>query len=223
MNSEPVLCAGCHGDPALGAPLTDKSKYYLSGAIHGFHSTVSPQPECYDCHPGNVTKCSRSLAHTAPDGNCKECHGDLSQVSMSISTGRTPWATEPKCLDCHTGVAEIDTGNSLYRNFTGHGGVYCASCHSSPHAQIPTGLVSDNYMAIQYQGAGKSIGSCGACHSSSRGEGDIGEFSEEHGGSNPRVPNACSICHTQIPTDTTKWPHAFQWTSTQGTGSAGGD
>jgi len=219
VSQEPILCASCHGDPALGSPKTADVKY-LSDAIHGFHATVSPQPACYDCHPGQVTECSRSLAHTAPGGNCQTCHGDLAQVSGSIESGRTPWLTEPKCVTCHAGVAGVDTGTTLYRNDTGHGGVYCASCHSSPHAMIPTDVLSDNYQALQYEGAEKTIGSCGACHQSSRGGGSIGEYPEEHGGSNPRVPNACNICHTTVSTDTSQWPHSFEWTATPGTGSA---
>ena len=79
VSQEPVLCASCHGDPALG--VAKGNTKYLSDAVHGFHSTVSPQPACYDCHPGLVTKCSRSLAHTAADGNCVTCHGDLAQVA----------------------------------------------------------------------------------------------------------------------------------------------
>ncbi len=221
VTSEPVLCASCHGDPALGAPKSTSK--YLSDAVHGFHSTVNPQAACYDCHPGKVTQCSRSLAHTAADGKCTTCHGDLAQVSGSIESGRVPWASEPKCVTCHPNVAEVDTQDTLYRNATGHGGVYCASCHSSPHAMVPTGLLSDNYQALQYQGAAKTIGSCGACHSSSRGQGAGGDFAEEHGGTNPRVPNACSICHTSVPSNTANWPHAYQWRATQGTGTARGD
>ena len=53
VNSKPVLCASCHGDPALGAPKTKDVKY-LSDAVHGFHSTVSKPPACYDCHPGRI-------------------------------------------------------------------------------------------------------------------------------------------------------------------------
>jgi hypothetical protein len=220
VSQAPVLCAGCHGDPALGSPRTTGMKY-LSEAVHGFHATVSPQPACYDCHPGQVTRCSRSLAHTAADGNCQTCHGDLAQISGSIESGRTPWVSEPKCVTCHTGVAEVDTGTTLYRNDIGHGGVYCASCHSSPHAMIPTNVLSDNYQALQYEGAAKTVGSCGACHPTSRGGGEIGDYQEEHGGANPRVPNACNICHTSVTTNTAQWPHAFQWKATQGTGRAG--
>jgi hypothetical protein len=219
--ARPVLCAACHGDPALGTPKNGAK--YLSDAIHGFHSTVSPQPSCYDCHPGGVTKCSRSIAHSTADGNCQTCHGSLATVSSSIQQGRVPWGNEPQCVTCHTGVAEVNTPNVLYRNATGHNGIYCASCHSSPHAMVPSTTTIDNYQALQYQGAAKAIGSCGVCHANSRGQTSIREFSQEHGGSNPRVPNACTVCHTVVPTDTTRWPHAFQWQGTQGTSTAEDD
>src|SRR5665647_528846 len=92
----------------------------------------------------------------------------------------------------------------------GHGGVYCASCHSSPHSMIPTTEQADNYQALQYQGKAVSIGSCAACHSTSKGEG-LDEYGEAHGGSNPETYNACFICHTSVKADTAKWPHGFQW------------
>jgi hypothetical protein len=215
VNSKPVLCASCHGDPALGAPKSKDVKY-LSDSIHGFHSTVSKPPSCYDCHPGQNTKCSRSIAHTTADGNCITCHGELSQVSGSIDSGsRVPWANEPKCITCHSGIDQVDTGDTLYRNAMGHGNIYCASCHSSPHAMVPTTEQADNYQALEYQGKAVTISSCAACHPSSKGEGgDPGEF--PHTGPNPENPNACYICHTSVnSTDTTKWPHSFQWKSRQ--------
>ncbi len=215
VSQEPVLCASCHGDPALGKP--DAGPFhYTSDHIHGFHATVNPQPSCYDCHPGQATQCSRSLAHTAEGGNCTTCHGDLANVSSSIDAGRIPWVVEPKCATCHTGVAQVDTQNTLYRNAQGHGGVYCTSCHGSPHAMVPTSQRSDNLQALQYEGKALTISDCRVCHRSSRGgnEGDgsnLGEFAEEHGGSNPRVAAACFICHTSVSTNTANWPHLFQW------------
>lgn len=80
-------------------------------------------------------------------------------------------------------------------------------------------LLSDHRAAIQAL-TRWSLGSCGACHSSSRGGGDIREFAGVHAGSNPRTANACNICHTSVSTDTSKWPHSFQRSATQGTGSA---
>jgi hypothetical protein len=211
-SSTPVLCAGCHASPALGQASRIGSIPFLSESIHGFHAQVGAA--CYDCHPGVRTQCSRSLAHTAADGNCTSCHGDMTKVSSSItSRGRIPWVSEPACASCHTGVAGVDTGAALYRNSTGHGGVACAACHGSPHAMVPTRQASDNYQVLQYQGysgAVKALGSCGVCHQSSRGAGIGGEFMETHG-TPGAVPNGCSACHTSIPSNAKAWPHGYTW------------
>jgi hypothetical protein len=209
--SKPVLCASCHPSPALG--INTGSQMYLSRALHGSHATRGAS--CYDCHPGTTTKCNRSLAHTADDGNCTTCHGDMAKVASSIATeGRVPWANEPACATCHTGVTGVSTGTALYRKSQGHGDLYCSACHGSPHAMYPSREVSDNYQSKQYQGftsTVKTIGSCGVCHDSSRGENNSGEFSEKHGGTNPEKVIGCRACHTSIPSNTAGWPHAYTW------------
>ncbi len=203
----PVLCSSCHPSPALGGTSANP-EMYLSAAIHGSHA--SRGAACYDCHPGSQTQCNRSLAHEGPDGNCTTCHGSMAQVASSITGGsRVPWLSEPKCATCHTGVTGVDTGSTLYRNATGHGGVYCEGCHGSPHAMVPSGQESDNYQVRQYQNKAVTLGSCAACHSRSHG-GGASEFGEEHGGSNGRA-TACNVCHTQVSTNTANWPHAFTW------------
>jgi hypothetical protein len=198
---------------------------YLSKAVHGFHAQTPNAPACYDCHPGTQTKCSRSSRHTAADGNCISCHGNLGMVANTIAdvgstSGRVPWVIEPTCVTCHKGVPQVDTGTTLYRNAAGHGGVSCAACHGSPHAMVPTNPIGsftnwDSYQALQYQGytgTVKSIGSCGVCHPSSRGqERSIGEFAETHGGPAPAQAIGCSACHTSIQTQVASWPHAYQW------------
>jgi mono/diheme cytochrome c family protein len=224
----PVLCASCHADPILHTVNQNGATEYLSVAMHKFHSDKGAT--CYDCHPGDKTQCSRSLAHTNSDGGCTTCHGDMANVASSIETGgRIPWMSEPKCVTCHKGVAEVDTGNTLYRDAAGHGGLHCSACHYSPHAMIPSREASDNYQANQYQASSKTIGSCGACHSDSRGEG-LSDYLEEHGYKNPQKKNGCNICHTAInSTDTTNWPHQYQWqnsnvsSGTFGGGTSGGN
>lgn len=225
QESAPVLCATCHGSPALGGTTAGSSGKYLSQAIHGSHA--SRGAACYDCHPGPTVPCNRSTAHTAQDGNCTTCHGSMANVANTIQDGtRTPWVNEPKCIDCHTGVPGVDTGDVLYRNATGHGGLYCSTCHGSPHAMLPSGQGSDSYQALQYQGKNVTIGSCAACHESSRGGEDESEdksrrsvrngddsFAEVHGGSSPEKLSACHVCHTSVSSDTTEWPHQFLWNS----------
>jgi len=210
---KPVLCAKCHGSPALGQSGPGTSGKYLSQAIHGFHASKNAQ--CYDCHPGTVTMCSRSLAHmgSSGDGNCITCHGEIASIASGIESGsRIPWINEPRCASCHTGVSGVDTGTDLYRNSHGHGNLYCSACHGSPHAMFPSREANDNYQPYQYQGGTiKTLGSCGVCHDNSRGEGSGGEFSEVHGGSSPERKNACHVCHTSISTATASWPHAYSW------------
>lgn len=213
MSEKPVLCAKCHGSPALGTTGPGTSGKYLSEAIHSFHSDKGAA--CYDCHPGTTTMCSRSLAHmgTNSDGNCTTCHGDMANVASTIGSGaRVPWVNEPKCSACHADVTGVDTGDGLYRNSKGHGNVMCSACHGSPHAMFPSRVTSDNYQPNQYQGSKiKTIGSCGVCHDNSRGEGSGGEFTEVHGGSSPENKNACHVCHTAITSTTSSWPHAYTW------------
>jgi hypothetical protein len=217
----PILCASCHGSPALGSSPGDRGSagLYLSEAIHGFHADKTTSGgsaiACYDCHPGKNTQCNRSLAHTASNGNCIICHGAMPQLAMAITNDtKVPWVDEPRCISCHAGIAEVDTGTLLYRNATGHGGVYCAGCHQSPHAMVPSRESVDNYQALQYQDAYVTIGSCAACHSSSKPEGgDIGEFQEKHAGTNPERRSACAVCHTALPANVNSsgFPHQFEW------------
>jgi hypothetical protein len=58
----------------------------------------------------------------------------------------------------------------------------------------------DNYQALQYQDDSVTIGSCAACHSSSKPEGgDVEAFREKHAGTNPERRSACAVCHTALP------------------------
>jgi hypothetical protein len=202
----PVLCADCHGSPALGQTGPGSSELYLSQVIHGFHSTKNAA--CYDCHPGATTKCNRSTAHTTADGNCTTCHGTMANITTTITNGRVPWVSEPNCVGCHTFVAEVDTGSTLYRNASAHNGLSCPACHGSPHAQVPSDKAADNYQALQYQNKALPLGSCKVCHSGSKGGGLTG-IVEAHGGSRP---TSCMVCHTgPISTNNPlEFPHRFQ-------------
>jgi hypothetical protein len=147
----------------------------------------------------------------------------MAEVASSINLGaRIPWVAEKSnCATCHnaTGVIpEVETGAILYRNGKeGHGGVSCAACHGSPHAMVPSSQASDNYQATQYMsqlpGANlnteTSMGSCGACHNSSKPH-SLSGWIEEH---RSEHTSACNVCHTGFtdPGTVSKWPHSFQW------------
>jgi hypothetical protein len=130
----------------------------MSRVIHNFHATLTnpdgtplfpamPSPvgrttatrdtflarTCYQCHPGQVTKCFRGVMFGA-GAACQDCHGNLAQVGNDFSknvsstspgafvlaadyytnpaTPRVPWANEPACQSCHTGDVNSNLANS---------------------------------------------------------------------------------------------------------------
>lgn len=161
-NSKPVLCANCHSSNALGKP-GQAGLPSLSRAMHAKHSEEAPNTSCYSCHPGQQTQCLRGAMYLKGK-TCTDCHGTLSQVASSISAGRRPWLDEPKCSQCHDSNHSENTGK-LYRNSTGHGGLYCTACHNSPHAELPTAQPRDAVQAMRVQGTSSYIGKqCTVCH-----------------------------------------------------------
>ena len=55
--------------------------------------------------------------------------------------------------------------NTLYRNSNnGHGGLYCESCHTSPHAILPSREERDNRQNVALQGYAGTLTECYVCH-----------------------------------------------------------
>jgi hypothetical protein len=222
-SSAPVLCASCHGSPILGQTGRGSAGTYMSEAIHASHANRNAS--CYDCHPGASTKCNRSIAHTDAIGACTNCHGSMANVAATIKVkGRLPWSNEPTCTQCHTNVPGTDTNGALFRDSAGHGQMACVACHNSPHAMLPSNVAGDSYSAVYYQGkeaAEKTIGSCGACHSSNHGKG-FSDWYDTHGRSGAGTQSACNVCHTGFTNPIqANFPHQFLWnarTATVGSG-----
>ncbi|MFB3896577.1 MAG: cytochrome c3 family protein [bacterium] len=161
FNTKPILCAKCHASNALGMSGTPGLPS-LSQAMHGFHASEVPSISCYNCHPGVTTQCLRGAMYLAGK-TCTNCHGTIAQVANSISTGRRPWLDEPRCANCHTSTYAENSG-VLYRNSTGHGGVYCEACHNSTHAELPTVQPRDGIQAFRLQGTATPLSNCMICH-----------------------------------------------------------
>jgi hypothetical protein len=170
MNSRPVLCAECHQSNAIFAP--GKSGIpSLSRAMHRKHAgEVSQNTDgCYNCHPGPATQCLRDVMSQLPLNpkiDCVSCHGTMQQVSQNT----TPWLKEPRCDNCHIkvgtgGINVYQQNNALYRNSTGHGGVYCEGCHDSTHAIAPSSQPRDALKFIDLQGHAGTLDVCLVCHS----------------------------------------------------------
>jgi hypothetical protein len=162
-NNTPILCAGCHGSNALGIQGTP-GLGSLSEVIHEKHGGETN--DCYKCHPGPNTQCLRDVMHTA-GMVCQDCHGSVTQVAQSIQQGREPWLEEPSCgiVACHGPNFSPEPGK-LYRQSKGHGGLYCSTCHGSPHALVPSENDRDNLQNVNLQGFAGPLKKCSVCHGS---------------------------------------------------------
>lgn len=165
--AKPVLCAGCHADPALGTTGARGVKS-LSQAMHGSHaSRMAPVAgignACYACHPGFKTNCQRDI-HFKKGIACQKCHGSMRTVA---NPSRRPWVDEPTCGSCHQQRKpnfRFEEPGKLFKDSRGHGGVHCAACHGPQHATGPALTAADNVQAIQHQGHAGTITKCTVCH-----------------------------------------------------------
>ncbi len=159
---KPVLCASCHASNALG--LTGNPDLpSLSEAVHKQHGEVTN--DCYKCHPGPNTQCLRDIMSTQHGFVCQSCHGSVTQVGESISSGREPWFQEPSCgaLECH-GPNYAEEPGKLFRESRGHGNLYCSVCHGEPHAIVTSRVDRDNVQNIALQGYAGTLNKCSVCH-----------------------------------------------------------
>ncbi len=159
MNQRPVLCADCHASNALGMSGYNDIPN-LSNAIHEKHaSEVADTLEgCYNCHPGPTTECLRDVMSTEHDMDCIDCHGGMEEVAQNPN----PWLNEPTCSD--SGCHFIGQDQPLYRQSKGHGDIYCAACHDSPHAIAPSREANDGIKFMQLQGTNGPLNQCTVCH-----------------------------------------------------------
>jgi len=161
-NNTPILCASCHASNALGTT-GQPGLPSLSEAIHKQHGGITN--DCYKCHPGPNTQCLRGVMKTQHNFVCQDCHGSVTQVGESISSGREPWLQEPSCgaSSCH-GSTYAEEPGKLFRESRGHGGLFCSACHGEPHAIVPSGNDRDNVQNIALQGYAGTLNNCATCH-----------------------------------------------------------
>jgi hypothetical protein len=157
-SGNPVLCSSCHADPALG--MVGKSGLpSLSAAMHGKHAEETNN--CYACHPGPNTQCLRDVMSTQFGMTCTDCHQGGMQALANEN--RTPWVDEPRCANCHD-TQHAENPGKLFKQSTGHGGLYCEACHNSTHAILTSREAKDNLQSIALQGFAGTISKCTVCH-----------------------------------------------------------
>jgi hypothetical protein len=193
LASQPVQCADCHADNAVGAAGIAGIES-LSFAMHNHHnndclaypdtcvSDITPDTTsgCYNCHPGPKTQCLRDVMSEQYAFNCTTCHGNMAMpaspgafhestyatmgVAPSITSGRRPWLDEPKCSDAACHGPGYAMDQPLFQNSRGHGGIYCEGCHDSTHAIAKSREPNDAVKFMQLQGQTGSLRKCTVCH-----------------------------------------------------------
>ncbi|MCU7797598.1 MAG: PKD domain-containing protein [Candidatus Thiodiazotropha sp. (ex Myrtea spinifera)] len=227
-----MLCQDCHGNMAQvgddfsrNVSPTNVGAFELGGDF--YTNPAQPrvpwanEPGCGSCHTGDAMNNMASDANVVvnpadADGNLDSIR--LFQAYKSNDAKATPIvptnkrfaenvieATNPVITD----PSDVRIGNPmLYRVSTGHGGIFCETCHGSTHGIWPNknDLANDNVAANQLQGHKGTIIECDTCHTGSLGntlEGPhgmhpVGDTSFADGGhASPAEnnPNACRACH----------------------------
>ena len=159
-------CYRCHPGSATkclrgamgGAIAADGSMEMQCQSCHGNMSTVGtpfPQrigwfmePNCGQCHVSATNQIIRyASAFTDTNNWIYRTNADRT-FATTANTPPTPWNL------------------SLYRFSVGHGGLQCAACHGSTHAEFPSIHANDNVRNIKIQGHAGVMSECTACHTS---------------------------------------------------------
>jgi cytochrome bd-type quinol oxidase subunit 1 len=174
-NRSPSACIFCHPVSPTGATRN----------LRDIHAAIGL--DCTNCHGGMEDQALGLLKQEQQTGKKRAAilmvHLKPTTVaSVDEVVPRKPWINQPDCLHCHVGyqAPETDTTTNiwtkgeqeLYRNRTDESGrLFCAACHSSPHALYPAdnphGAQLDVLQPLQYQRNRLPLGSnrtCSVCH-----------------------------------------------------------
>lgn len=138
---------------AMGSAVaSDGSMSMQCQSCHGTMSQVGAntrtgwldEPTCQQCHTGSATSNSGQIRYTSA------LVGGTARAVSNLLFGTNP----------DTPAA----GVSLYRFSKGHGGLQCAACHGSTHAEFPSSHRNDNIQSLNLQGHAGMLVECTACH-----------------------------------------------------------
>lgn len=218
----PMLCAACHASNALpGTGIAGISS--LTEAEHSGHANVTDpvtalplgssdnRSACYRCHPGSTTKCLRGAMGraVAADGTlamqCQSCHGNMSTVGAH---GRAGWLQEPRCDNCHTGTATLNSGQIRYGNAFDATGLLRTAADATFATNNNVPAMGFNLYRFSFGHGGVA---CEACHGPTHAESPSQDANDNvqnialqgHEG----VLAECAVCHRSPPAIGLGGPH----------------
>jgi hypothetical protein len=182
-----LVCQDCHGDmAAVGDDFTHNVSLLTPGAFDlGADFYTNPdtprvpwanEPGCGSCHTGYATDnlAGDNDVLVSPTDTLGNSDGiRLLAAYRSGDAKATPIVPTNKAFAENVVTADDMPGDpaaignpKLYRVSTGHGGLFCESCHGSTHAEWPTANpnANDNIPASQLQGHSGYIAECTVCH-----------------------------------------------------------
>jgi hypothetical protein len=142
-------------------------------------------PNCQSCHTGDAVHNNGAIRYTSAfddTGAQREAVSDL-------------FATNPDTPS---------PGYTSYRGSTEHGGLYCAACHGSAHAEVASKEANDNVQSLLLQGHPGTLADCESCHNGPLNTVDGGphglhpmdqNWARRHANAAERNPEQCQVCH----------------------------
>jgi hypothetical protein len=246
LSATPVLCASCHYSAALdlsgaGPSGNQIGRQTMSKVMHSFHGrlTSNGQPvfpanisSCYQCHPGQITKCERGAMKN--DGiDCTGCHGGMQAVGgdhnllaggsmdgANDGKARRPWKDLPRCQSCHTGDAVNHlSGADLVTDDAN--GIRLRQAYRSGDSAASPLLATNKRFAEEANtlyrfSKGHGGVRCEGCHGSTHAEWPIADDAANDNVAAKAMQGytgklmECTVCHTQgsLPA-TTNGPHGL--------------
>jgi hypothetical protein len=156
-----VSCYTCHPGSATRC---------LRGAMgKAVAADGSMSMQCQSCHGGMAEVGSELRTGWLEEPNCQACHVGSATNTFGAIRFATAFTTGgvmrvPADRRFATSADTPAPGLSLYRFSTGHGGLQCAACHGSTHAEFPSAVASDNVQNESAQGHAGTLVECTVCH-----------------------------------------------------------
>ena len=125
--------------------------------------------QCQSCHGSMLDVASTTRTGWLDEPACQSCHtgtavSNSGQIRYTSAFDAPGAPRTPADLTFATNPDTPAPGHSLYRFSTGHGGLQCAACHGSTHAEFPSSQRNDNLQSIAIQGHVGMLVECQDCH-----------------------------------------------------------
>jgi hypothetical protein len=215
MGQAGVVCQDCHGNMAqVGNDFSHNQPgggFVIASDFYTNPNTPrvpwANEPGCGSCHTGdayaNITD-TNVIRSTNTFRLLQAYHvGDAKATPIVPANKRFA-----ENVVSTTENAAAAGNPKLFRVSTGHGGLFCESCHGSTHAEWATSPTNpnanDNLTAGQLQGHPGAIVECSTCHTGSTGNNLNGPHGMHPVGSSSWISghedhvgdgNACRACH----------------------------